>query len=99
MWPFKKKQQPEKRDTFDEVMRATSSKIFASFPVGKRLEYLGRQMVVTNHIHYRPSLYGGGYYYIPRQMPKVITEYADNAGKIHTHEFDVTDIADLLPNS
>lgn len=99
MWPFKKKQQTEKRDTFDDVMRATGTKIFAAFPIGKNLEYLGRQMVVIDHIHYRPSCDGGGYFYIPRQMPKVITEYADNAGKIHTHEFDATDIVALLPNA
>ena len=96
---FGKKSPQERKPSFGETMQPFWDSAFAAYPVGKSFEYLGRKMVVVEHIHYRRELDGCGYYYIPAQYPEIVAEYADERGEIHTHKFEVGSIEKILQNA
>ena len=53
-------------------------RVRTAFPVGKRFEYLGRELLVTSHE------WQSGW---PGCFPTIATEYADNNGKLHEWHF------------
>ena len=95
----KDKAEKEKTPRFGELMKPGWDAAFKAYHIGKQFEYLGRKMVVVDHVQYRPSIDGCGYYYFPAQYPEIVVEYADERGEIRTHKFKVGTINQILPNA
>lgn len=79
---------PKKKEPARPEWLARWDKIHEAYPVGRRLEYLGRVMVVTKHCHYFTGIYGPWSCCIPTEWPGLVAEYVDDHGQIRAHKFD-----------
>ena len=86
---LKRKPKPEPKEPEKPLWEPEWNAIKEAYPVGRKFEYLGREMIVT-----RLRLYSAGFcrcgIYIPTTWPAVITEYADERGEIHEHAFEMS---------
>lgn len=70
------------------------------YPRGRKFEYLGRKMIVVRYKHWNPGYCGsiGCGIYIPPTYPAMVSQYADETGKIRDHEWDSYSWMILLEN-
>jgi hypothetical protein len=82
-------------DGYKEMMSPIWEDLFKQFPIGKRFKYLGITMVVINR---QPYCSGSNseFYYFPRRIPTITTEYVDCKGVIKQRVFVLENLSALL---
>ena len=95
MWPFTTKKQiaPEAPPLWKR-----NDELAASFrawrPIGSEFEYLGRKMIATGHTRIEAA--GFAIFVIPCLK----ADYADDLGKIHSLEFNASEVLAMMgPNA
>ena len=97
---------PDTPDTSKTTLIPTSpadiaAKVFRSYPLGERLEYLGKVMIVVRHIQHREShaiSFGlAGTSFISGQAAELHAEYVDDNGVIREKQFISQQFRALLP--
>lgn len=82
MWRlFRKKQDIDKKKE-KHIYEDVWNKLKPQYPLGRKFNYLGRDMTVIGHRDFFP-----GIMYIPPTYPAILCEYVDNHGIIHEKVF------------
>lgn len=82
----------DERPTFENLMQPFWQDGFDAYPIGRRFDYLGRQMVIVEHKPYLPGIPG----YSPARPATIIAEYVNDSGEIKQHEFSAATIRTIL---
>jgi len=80
MWFKRKKEEPE-IDEFSEQQKALQSRIFAQYPAGKELCYMGVRIRITKHTYYRKAVYNT-HISLRSITPEIECDYINSRGEI-----------------
>ena len=76
-------------------------RLMNEYPRGRKFQYLGREMIVVRYRRWNPGFRGGigCSIYIPATHPAMVSQYADDTGRIRDHEWDAYSWTILLENA
>lgn len=92
---FSKEVEPSEKEEF---FTKKQEEVFARFPIGKRFNFMGVDLIVTSHAYYEPGT-SGEFHHRPEQLPEIKTIYVDKKGGFRVFTFEATEIEKLLDNN
>ena len=81
--------------------RGSWERLMKEYPCGRKFQYLGREMIVVRYKLWNPGscrLIRHGIY-IPPAYPAMVSQYADETGRIRDHEWGFSSWAVLLESA
>ncbi len=98
---FGRTPKPEPTPEPDPWWHESWNALMEKYPRGKTFRYLGREMIVVRYRHWNPGYRGsiGRGFFIPPTFPAMVSQYADETGKIRDHVWDAHTWMILLENA